>query len=130
MTLLYRSSQQNAKRHYTLGYCTALEDIYSIIQHSVTSLPENERVSPTFASTHFIMDWIKARQESIRVDQGDGEEEERNKPYSTIPLVNSNDVTSRDEHDRSRTKKNFQVSPSYTLLTDNRINNFCSARVQ
>lgn len=76
------------------------------------------------------MDWIKARQESIRVDQGDEEEEERNKPYSTIPLVNSNDVTSRDEHDRSRTKKNFQVSPSYTLLTDNRINNFCSARVQ
>ncbi|KAL5498855.1 hypothetical protein ACEPAH_1373 [Sanghuangporus vaninii] len=123
LTLLYRSSQKAARRHFDAGYAMALDDILSVVQHGVSAGPDvntSEKDATEAVSIGRILDWIEARQESLRLKarEEEEEEEERDTKTKTKPSLASKPVAglSRlgDSRDKvaSRSTENVSSSPS------------------
>ena len=124
MTLLYRSSQKAAKRHFDAGYATALEDLLSVIQHGVSaSADPTSAESSEGVSISRILDWIEARQESIRIKAREEEEDEEerdnrnrsgpaNKP--AIPAIRTSGAV--DVRDKTKARSPSEVCPVICAL--------------
>ncbi|CDZ96358.1 hypothetical protein [Phaffia rhodozyma] len=75
ISLLYKSSLSTSKRAYSAGYSTCLADVLQMIQHGLSaSHPANDGAlgggGPEMTIGR-IMDWVEARQETIRLEEED-----------------------------------------------------------
>ncbi|KAL5481185.1 hypothetical protein ACEPAI_10126 [Sanghuangporus weigelae] len=123
LTLLYRSSQKAARRNFDAGYAMALDDLLSVVQHGVSAgsdVNTSEKDATEAMSIGRILDWIEARQESLRLKTREEEEEEDERETKTKtkqgvtskPVVGLSRLGDSRDKAAPRSTENVSSSPS------------------